>query len=67
MEVKQIIINCLKEGLNQKEIAEKLVQLEVKPNSLSSVEKYLNAIRIEYKAKSMFHLGYILFQLDFQD
>jgi len=45
MEVKEFIIKSLKEGLNQKEISLKLMELELKPNSLSSVEKYLNAIK----------------------
>lgn len=66
MEVKEFIIKSLKEGLNQKEISLKLMELDLKPNSLSSVEKYLNAIKKEYGAKTMFHLGYILYELDFQ-
>lgn len=66
MEVKEFIIKSLKEGLNQKEISLKLMELELKPNSLSSVEKYLNAIKKEYGAKTMFHLGYILYELDSQ-
>lgn len=66
MEVKEFIITCLKEGLTQKEISLKLIELEIKPNSLSSVEKYLNALKKDYGAKTLFHLGYIIFQLDFQ-
>ncbi len=66
MEVKELIIEYLKQGLNQKEISLKLIELNLKPNSLSSVEKYLNSIRKEYDAKTMFHLGYILYQLDIQ-
>lgn len=66
MDIKEIIIDFLKKGLNQKQISEKLVEMEIKPNSLSSVEKYLNSLRKEYRAETMFHLGYILYQLDFQ-
>ncbi|MBD3906751.1 MULTISPECIES: helix-turn-helix domain-containing protein [Chryseobacterium] len=66
MEVNTIILNLLKKGMNQKEISEQLVKLEIKPNSLSTVEKYLSVMRKEYGAKTMFHLGYILYQLDFQ-
>lgn len=67
MEIKELIIKYLKEGLNQKEISLKLIELDLKPNSLSSVEKYLNNMKKEYGAKTMFHLGYILYQLDFKN
>ncbi|SIS71885.1 MULTISPECIES: hypothetical protein [Chryseobacterium] len=58
--VNYIIIGYLKEGLNQHEIAEKLKKENIKPNSLSSIEKRLNQIRHYYDAKTMFHLACIL-------
>lgn len=55
-----MIIEYLKEGLSQQEISERLKMDNIKPNSLSSVEKRLNQIRQYYNAKTMFHLAYIL-------
>lgn len=58
----KIIIQYLKNGLSQKQIAFNLQANEIKPNSLSSVEKYIKALREEYQAKTMFHLACILFE-----
>ena len=55
-----LIIEYLKKGYNQAEIAIKLQEQEIKPNSLSSVEKKLKTIREFYGAKTLFHLGYII-------
>lgn len=60
--VERLIINFLREGYNQFEISEKLKEKDIKPNSLSSVEKRLKKIRAEYGAKTMFHLAIILSQ-----
>lgn len=54
------IIQFLKDGLTQLEISRKLKEENIKPNSLSSVEKKLKYIRESYGAKTLFHLGYIL-------
>lgn len=58
--VNYLIIKYLQEGLSQPEIAEKLKENKITPNSLSSVEKRLKQIKEFYQAKSMFHLACIL-------
>jgi len=60
--VNDFIIENLKKGFNQKEISEKLKLLNVKPNSLSSVEKKIKIIRELHGANTLFHLGYIIAQ-----
>ncbi|MDF2931195.1 MAG: hypothetical protein K0R36_526 [Chryseobacterium sp.] len=54
------IIQFLKDGLTQLEISIKLQEENIRPNSLSSVEKKIKNIRESYGAKTLFHLGYIL-------
>ncbi len=60
MEISGIILTFLRDGLNQAEIAEKLKELNLKPNSLSSVEKKLKELREKYNANTLFHLACIL-------
>jgi DNA-binding NarL/FixJ family response regulator len=54
MSTEDLIIEHLKNGLTQPEVANQISM------SLSSVEKYLKAIRKKHDAKTMFHLGFIL-------
>ena len=61
MNLNQRLVKFLSEGLTQKEIAIELKKLEIKPNSLSSVEKYLKSLREEFGAKTLFHLACILY------
>jgi arsenate reductase-like glutaredoxin family protein len=56
----ELIIAYMKEGLNQAEISEILKKMEIKPNSLSIIEKRLKAIREKLGAKTNFHLAIIL-------
>lgn len=56
----ELIIAYMKEGLNQAEISKMFVKLEIKPNSLSIIEKRLKAIREKFGAKTNFHLAIIL-------
>jgi hypothetical protein len=65
MDIKKKIINLLKEGYTQKEISDIFKEDEVKPNSLSIIEKYLKEIRETYKAKTMFHLAFILIEEEY--
>jgi len=58
--IKEIIIEFLKDGLSQKQIAFELQKKEFKPNSLSSIEKYLKALREEYGASTLFHLACLM-------
>lgn len=58
--MRNLIIKYLCEGFTQNEIAEKLKADGFKPCSLSAIEKELNKIRAEYKAKTMFHLAYLI-------
>lgn len=59
--VDRLILNYLKQGYTQAEISDFLVGLNIKPNSLSTIEKKLKAIREKYKAKTNFHLAVILY------
>lgn len=65
MDVSRMILTLLKDGLNQTEIAEKLKQENIKPNSLSSVEKKIKDIKELYNAKTMFHLACILYSEEY--
>lgn len=56
-----LILQYLKEGKTQAEISDLLKSLEIKPNSLSIIEKRLKAIREKFNAKSNFHLAVILY------
>ncbi|WP_185286838.1 helix-turn-helix transcriptional regulator [Chryseobacterium indologenes] len=58
--INYLVICYLKDGLSQQEIAERLKQNDIKPNSLSSVEKKLKQIKEYYEAKNLFHLACIL-------
>ncbi|MPS66834.1 hypothetical protein [Chryseobacterium sp.] len=58
--VNYLIINYLKDGLAQPEIAEKLREKGIKPNSLSSIEKRIKQMRDYYNAKTLVHLAFIL-------
>ncbi|AZA87174.1 hypothetical protein EG349_10420 [Chryseobacterium shandongense] len=60
MEIERRILLMLKDGYTQDQIASELKDLEITPNSLSSVEKNLKNIRKSYDAKTLFHLACIL-------
>ena len=60
--IERLIIDYMKEGYSQYEIADKLKEIGIKPNSLSSVEKKIKKIRDSYGAKTLFHLAIILIQ-----
>jgi len=60
MKTQDLIISYLSEGKTQAEIAVLLAEKGIKPNSLSHIEKLLKAVRKEYGASTMFHLGVIL-------
>lgn len=57
----RLILQYLKEGKTQAEIADLLKSMDIKPNSLSIIEKRLKAIRDKFNAKSNFHLAVILY------
>lgn len=60
MKTQDLIISYLSEGKTQAEISELLKAKDIKPNSLSHIEKLLKAVRKQYGANTMFHLGVIL-------
>lgn len=60
METSDKIIALLSKGKTQAEISQLLKAANVKPNSLSHIEKHLKKTRKEHNAKTMFHLGVIL-------
>lgn len=59
-ETDKLILSYMKDGLNQKEISEKMYLLQIKPRSLSSIEKRLKLIREKFKARTNFHLAIII-------
>ena len=60
MTIEQIVLDQLKEGKNQKEIAKYLATNEMTPHSLSSVEKAILALKKKHKANTLFQLGMII-------
>lgn len=62
MDIKRKILKLLKDGYTQKQIALIMKSEDIKPNSLSIVEKYIKEIRKIYCAKTMFHLAIILIE-----
>lgn len=61
MEYKNKIIELLKEGYSLAGISEYLKNNNFETNSLSSAEKYVFKLKKEYKAKTMFHLAFLMF------
>ena len=55
-----ILLEQLSKGFSQEYISNLLKQKNIKPNSLSSIEKRLNKLRIEFKANNAIHLIAIL-------
>ena len=60
MKGESLIIDLLSEGKTQPEISDILKAKGIHPNSLSSIEKGLKALRERKGAKTMFHLAIIL-------
>lgn len=58
--MRNLLIKYLFEGKTQAEISILLKAADVKPNSLSSIEKCLKEIKVENNARTMFHLAVIL-------
>jgi len=59
LEIEDYDINLLKllsKGLSQDEISSKLKSNDISPNSLSTIEKRLNKLRIQFKANNAIHL-----------
>ncbi len=50
------LLNLLSKGLSQDEISQKLKVKGITPNSLSTIEKRLNKLRIQFKANNAIHL-----------
>jgi len=51
-----LLLQQLSKGLSQEEISHYLKQNNIKPSSLSSIEKRLNKLRIDFKANNAIHL-----------
>lgn len=58
------LIKNLSLGYTLPEISEMFKNKNIKPNSLSSIEKEINKLKKEYNAKTMFQLGFILSKLN---
>jgi DNA-binding NarL/FixJ family response regulator len=50
------LVKLLSNGISQDEISLHLKESKIKPSSLSSIEKRLNKLRIQFKANSAIHL-----------
>ena len=50
------LLKLLSKGLSQDEISEALKLDNITPNSLSSIEKHLNKLRLQFKANNAIHL-----------
>ncbi|WP_033960394.1 response regulator [Psychroserpens jangbogonensis] len=50
------LLKLLSKGLSQDEISSKLKSKDISPNSLSTIEKRLNKLRIQFKAHNVIHL-----------
>lgn len=62
MELSYIILCLLKKGYSQLEIHQILKQADIKPNSVSLIEKILKEVRTKYNARSLFQLACILME-----
>ncbi len=51
-----VLLKLLSNGLLQDEISLKLKENNIAPNSLSSIEKHLNKLKIQFKASNATHL-----------
>lgn len=60
MTTEQFIIKKLSDGFLQPEISKEMKALAMKPNSLSYIEKAINSLKKEHKAKTNFQLAVIL-------
>lgn len=60
MEIERRILVMLKDGYTQDQVSHELKELEIKPNSVSSVEKILKDIRKTYGAITLFQLACML-------
>jgi hypothetical protein len=67
MEIERRILLMLKDGYTQDQVSHELKELEIRPNSVSSVEKILKDIRKEYGAITMFQLACILYDDNYFD
>lgn len=65
MEIERRILVMLKDGYTQDQISHELKELEITPNSVSSVEKILKNIRKTYGAITLFQLACILYEEDY--
>lgn len=59
-ELEKLIAQSLASGLSQSEISELFKTQGIKPNSLSTIEKYIKQMKEDYKANTLFHLAVIL-------
>jgi DNA-binding NarL/FixJ family response regulator len=50
------LVKLLSNGLSQEEISKQLKKENISPSSLSSIEKRLNKLRIQFKANNAIHL-----------
>ncbi len=50
------LLTLLSKGLSQDEISHSLKAKDISPNSLSTIEKRLNKLRVQFKANNAIHL-----------
>lgn len=55
-----LILKSLAAGLTQKEIHLHFVKMGITPNSITGIEKRINKMKKEHRAKTLFHLALIV-------
>lgn len=56
----QLILEALAGGLEQKEIHLHFKKMGITPNSVSLIEKRIKAMKVEYRANTLFQLALIV-------
>ncbi|KAB8156131.1 hypothetical protein EZY14_002630 [Kordia sp. TARA_039_SRF] len=54
------IVSLMAKGMKQAEVSACLAKKGIKPNSVRMIEDTLRELKKEYRAKTLFHLAYIL-------
>ncbi|WP_146746598.1 hypothetical protein [Sinomicrobium soli] len=58
--IQKLIVKKMADGYNQQEVSNYLKKREIKPNSLSTIEKELKKLKKQFGAHTIIHLFMIL-------
>ena len=56
MDIDILLVEKLSQGYSQDEISSTFKKQKIKPSSLSSIEKRLNKLKVQFKANNAIHL-----------